>query len=65
MDPISTVALFSSIYKTQFIYWAMDEKAATQLQGKGLRFYFNLLVESQSNPSYPADDAKGKLRLWK
>lgn len=46
------------------VYWAMDEKAATRLQAKGAKFYFNPLLEARDNSTRTLDEAKSIIRLW-
>jgi len=46
------------------VYWAMDENAATRLQAKGAKFYFNPLLEARDNSTRTLDEAKSIIRLW-
>lgn len=45
------------------LYWALDDSTATQLQKKGLRFYYNPLLDLQGEQENDIQEARHKVRI--
>lgn len=48
---------------SNFVYWAMNEDTDSQLQAKGLRLYYNALLEVRNSATQIIEEAKYRIRL--